>query len=327
MNPEIIDTAPAAGLSPETDAQPAPPDPVLAAEEPGSAHDPGPVHADEPTVVQSSCGCTAAPSPAGGGEADDGGYVYVLGRVRAVFPNVSIQHEFFQVAGADGHTDSTEADAMYRVLSAPENRYLARQMCFVLSVQGVDTYILEATDPTGLDELVEALRPVNDARDLAVVVGSLGPVAPPSACQGLSVPVVSVVKTWGFDRRELLRAIDRPEGTPRKEFEKVVGALLDRLLQLSDNAGTDPVGRVLNYLTVRCQEMYRKTYEKRAEGCVLSSVEAGPSRLSTRSQAVITVVFSYTSLQTNVVEKYFVRVGLAGFFPFPVTPFQEYFVR
>ncbi|MGW8762979.1 cyanobactin maturation protease PatG family protein [Streptomyces sp. NPDC055815] len=327
MNPEIIDTAPAAGLSPETDAQPAPPDPVLAAEDPGPVRDPGPAHADEATVVPSSCGCTAPASSGGGGDNDDGGYVYVLGRVRAVFPNVSIQHEFFQVAGAGGQTDSTDADAMYRVLSAPENRYLARQMCFVLSVQGVDTYILEATDPTGLDELVEALRPVDDGRDLAVVVGALGPVAPPSACQGLSVPVVGVVKTWGFDRKELIGAIERPQGTSRKEFEKVVGALLDRLLQLSDNAGTDPVGRVLNYLTVRCQEMYQKTNEKRAEGSVLTSVEAGPSRLSSRSQTVITVVFSYTNLQTNVVEKYFVRVGLAGYFPFPVTPFQEYFAR
>ncbi|HEY9373681.1 hypothetical protein [Streptomyces sp.] len=327
MDPEITDTVTATSPPSEAEVRPPPPAPAAPALAPDG---PRPAGAAEPTVTQAACGCAAASSSddGGGGNGDTAaGYVYVLGRVHAVFPDVSVRHEFFQVAGAEDAIDDTDADAMYRVLSAPENRYITRQMCFVLSVQGVDTYLLEPDDPTELDQLVEALRPVKDKRDLAVIVGYLGPIAPPGACQGLSLPVVRVVKAWAFDSRELIRAIKLPDNTPRKEFEKGAGALLDRLLQLSDNAGTDPVDRALNYLTVRSQEIYQKTNAMRDEGYILSGVETGPSRLSTASQSVITVVFSYTHRQTNVVEKYFARVGLAGLFPFPVTPFQEYYSR
>ncbi|MEE1766245.1 hypothetical protein [Streptomyces sp. SP18BB07] len=330
MDPEITDGATDASPPPETGtgtrtrtvpaAPPASFDPDDAA--------PLPV---ESGVTQACCGCAGSGSHDGGGAGRGGdttpGYVYVIGQVRAVFPDLSVQHEFLQAAGAGGAHDASDADAVHRVLSAPENRYLARQMCYVLSVQGVDTYVLEPVDPTDLDDLVEALRPVRDYRDLAVVVGTLGPLVPPGACQGLSVPVVHVEKIWAFDSRELIEAIDRPADTTRKGFEKTAREVLDRVLQLNNNAGLDPAHRALNYLTVREQEIYRRTSEMRSEGFVLSAVETGLSRLSVGSQTVITVVFSYTHRQTNVTEKWFVRVGLAGLFPFRVTPVQRYYTR
>ncbi|MFF8958555.1 hypothetical protein [Streptomyces sp. NPDC014894] len=284
-------------------------------------------------VTQACCGCGADGDPAHAGGQDGPaarsagpGHVYVLGRVRAVFPDISVQREFSQVAGEAKQPDATDEDALHRVLSDPENRYIARQMCYVLSVQGVDAYLLEPADPTELPELLEALRPVADRRGLAVVVGRLGPVAPPDACQGLSVPVVRAEKIWAFDSKELIRALERPDGTSRKDFEKAATALLDRLLQLSDNAGTGPADRALNYLTVRNQEIYQKTNEAYADGYTLSAVEAVPSRVS-GARTVITVIFSYTHRRTNVTEKWSVRVGVDGLFPYPVTPLQTYYDR
>jgi hypothetical protein len=322
MEPDPTDTG--VSTQAESEARPPPPAPAtLDSENPDAA-------LADSTVAQAGCGCAPAGSRddgGGGGNDGTGGSIYVLGRVHAVFPDLSIHREFLQVAGADGTTYTTDADALYRVLSAPENRYIARQMCYVLAVQGVDTYILEPGDPTVLDDLVEALRPVDDQRDLAVIVGHLGPVAPPDACQGLSVRLVSVQHVWAFDSRELIEAIKRPEDTSSEEFERSAGALLDRLLQLGDNAGTEPTERALNYLAVRDQEIYRKTYQKYDEGYTLSAVKAWPSRLSAGSHTVITVIFSYTHLQTNVTEKWFVRVGLDGLFPFRVTPLQGYYSR
>ncbi|MFE1437270.1 hypothetical protein [Streptomyces sp. NPDC058739] len=328
MDAEITD--PVIATSPPPEAETRPPTPTSAYAVP--TPDPEDLRPARPAapavsaVTQASCGCSSAASPgATEVEADPAlGYVYVLGRVHAVFPDLSVQHEFFQAAGAGGRTDSSDAEAMYRVLSAPENRYIARQMCFVLSVQDVATYILKPADPTELDELVEALRPVRDHRDLAVVVGRLGPVVPPGACQGLSVPEVSVLKVWAFDRKELIGAIERPEDVSKKEFGRGATETLDRMLQLSDNAGTLPTARAVNFLTVRSQEIYQTSHRKREAGYILSGVEAGPSRLSTRSQTVVTVVFSYTHRQTNVVEKCFARVGVTGPFPYLVTAFQSY---
>ncbi|MFI7099514.1 hypothetical protein ACIBK8_09165 [Streptomyces sp. NPDC050161] len=316
MDPETTETA----LNTQAEAEVRPPPPADATLDPEDP--PG-----ESTVSQACCDCATADSRDGGGNSESGGYVYVLGRVHAVFPDMSIQREFLQAAGADDTTYTTDADALYGVLSAPENRYIARQMCYVLAVQGVDTYILEPSDPTVLDDLVEALRPVEDQRDLAVIVGHLGPVAPPHACQGLSVRIVDVLHVWAFDSKKLVQAIDRPKNTSGEEFERSAQALLDRLLQLSDNAGTAPTERALTFLTVRDQEIYRKTNQKYNEGYTLSAVEAGPSRLTTGAQTVITVVFSYTHLKTNVTEKWFARVDVTGPFPFPVTPYQGYYSR
>lgn len=326
MDPETTD--PVTGVSAQAEAEVRPPPQAAARLDPEDGR-PAPA---ESAVAQAGCGCATADSrddgeDGSGGHSGTGGNVYVLGRVHAVFPDQSVKHEFLQAAGAGGTTYTTDADALYHVLSAPENRYIARQMCYVLAVQDIDTYILEPGDPTVLDDLVEALRPVEDHRDLAVIVGRLGPVAPPDACQGLSVRYVDVQHVWAFDSRELIEAIDHPADASTQEFERSARATLDRLLQLGDNAGTEPTDRALNYLTVRDQEIYRTTHRKRNEGYTLSAVEAGPSRLSGGPQTVITVVFSYTHLQTNVTEKCFVRVGLAGLFPFPVTPLQGYYSR
>ncbi|WEH18597.1 hypothetical protein [Streptomyces sp. VNUA24] len=327
MDPETTDGVTDTSPPPETGPRPASPAPA-----PAPASEPDDVRpaAGESRVTQACCGCAEAGSHPGegAGHGDTGpAYVYVLGRVHAVFPDRSVKEEFSLVADAGGSRDATEADTLYRVLSAPENRYLARQMCYVLSVQDVETYVVEPAEPAGLDDLVDALRPVRDHRDLAVVVGTLGPLVPPGACQGLSLPVVRVEKIWAFDSRELLEAIDRPEDTSRKEFQRTAREVLDRVLQLNNNAGLDPTHRALNYLTVREQDIYRRTSELRAEGYALSEVEAVPSRLSVGSQSVVTVILSYAHRRTNVTEKLFVRVGVSGLFPYRVTPVQEYYDR
>ncbi|MFD5326049.1 hypothetical protein [Streptomyces sp. NPDC127092] len=338
MDAEITDTVIATSPPPEAGVRPPPPPHASAAPPAVPTLDPEGFRPARPAetaapaavpVTQASCGCATDASPGGG--ADDGdtslGYVYALGRVHALFPDLSVRHEYFQAAAAGGRTDSTEADALYRVLSDPENRYIARQMCFVLSVEGVETHILKPADPAELDELVEALRPVKDDRDLAVVVGRLGPIAPPGACQGLSLPQVEVEKVWAFDRKELIRAIERRADVSRKEFARGAADTLDRLLQLGNNAGTLPTERAANYLAVRSEEIYQTSHEQREAGYVLSGVEAGPSRLSNPSQTVVTVVFSYTHRQTNVVVQYFARVDVTGLFPHTVTPFQPYYNR
>jgi hypothetical protein len=52
----------------------------------------------------------------------------------------------------------TDQQAFYTVLSKPENRYLARQLCWVLTIQGLETYIVQPRDPRDFDRLVEVIR-------------------------------------------------------------------------------------------------------------------------------------------------------------------------
>ena len=86
-------------------------------------------------------------------------YVYALGRVEPRFPSPAVEKEFAQATGraeAAGHTDR---QALHSVLSERQNRYLARQLCYVLTIEGLETYILQPRDPTEIRMLVEAVRP------------------------------------------------------------------------------------------------------------------------------------------------------------------------
>jgi hypothetical protein len=79
----------------------------------------------------SSLNGTAAPS-----------FVYAIGRVEARFPNLAAEKEFAQATGRADTAGQTDQQTFHSVLSRRENRYLARQLCWVLTVQGQETYLL-----------------------------------------------------------------------------------------------------------------------------------------------------------------------------------------
>src|SRR3954470_8157243 len=156
------------------------------------------------------------PCPSCGGEgpndsATDYPFVYVLGRIEARFPRASIEKEFAQVRGRGHAEGKTDREAFHAVLSGRENRYLVRKLCWVLTVQGLETYLLQPRDPVDLVLLVEAVRPRPSPMDLDVVIGIRGPVAPPEMCNGLMLPVVAFDQIYSFDRESLMQAIPRPE--------------------------------------------------------------------------------------------------------------------
>ena len=97
------------------------------------------------------------------------------------------------------------------MLSKPESRYLARQLCWVLTIQGLETYLVQPRDPRDFDRLVEAIRPRPSPLDIDVVIGMRGPIAPPEFCNGLMVPIVVFDQLYSFDRDALIKAIPRPE--------------------------------------------------------------------------------------------------------------------
>jgi hypothetical protein len=68
-------------------------------------------------------------------------YVYALGRIEPRFPRLSVEKEYAQATGRAETAGLTDRQALQAVLSKPENRYLARQLCYVLTIEGLDTYI------------------------------------------------------------------------------------------------------------------------------------------------------------------------------------------
>jgi hypothetical protein len=63
-------------------------------------------------------------------------FVYALGRIEPRFPTLALEKEFAQVTGR-AETAGTEREALQSVLSDRSNRYLARQLCWVFSIEGL----------------------------------------------------------------------------------------------------------------------------------------------------------------------------------------------
>jgi hypothetical protein len=253
-------------------------------------------------------------------------YVYALGRIQPRFPTPSIEKEFRQALGQADTTGLTDPQAMQSSLVKRENRYLVRQLCWVLTIEGLETYILQPRDPADFDLFIDALRPSPRPTDTDLVIGLRGPIAPPQLCNGLMVPIVMVDQIYSFDVDGLIKSIPRPEGVRENQFRPTAEELFFRIQQLADNAGATDEHRAVNYLAVRYSAIYAHTAEMHGKNFSLSAVEVRPSPLS-GTRKIVDVIFSYTNRNTDVEEKYFVRVDVTEEFPFLVTRLSPYYER
>jgi hypothetical protein len=252
----------------------------------------------------------------GGGDAAPEGaamvtasYVYALGRIEPRFPSLAVEKEFAQATGRAGTAGMTDRGALHLVLKERCNRYLARQLCWVFTIEGLETYLLAPRDASDVHLLIEAVRPAPRETDVDVVIGQLGPIAPPTMCNGLMVPIVLFDQIYSFDVDSLIKAIPPPKTGESHDFETAAEEMFHRIMQMADNAGATDEHRALNYLAVRYPAIYTSTADAFHRNESLSAVEVRPSPLS-GVRRVVDVVFSFTNRTTDVTQKSFVRVDV-----------------
>jgi hypothetical protein len=225
----------------------------------------------------------------------------------------------------------TPAPTLHQLQSAAladnDNRYVARQLCWVLVIEGLETYILLPRDPQDLDLLRRTVRPERGTDDIDLVIGTLGPIAPPEMCNGLSVPIVVFDQLYSFPRQTLLSQIPFPtelEASDEPQFRSSAGELFKRIIHLADNAGALDEHRALNYLAVRYPRMYAVTTLMEQRNFLFAGIEVLRSPLG-GARNIVDVVFSYTHRETDVTERQFVRVDVTEEFPFLVTKMGDYY--
>jgi hypothetical protein len=286
---------------------------------------PGPslASAVRPQAGDDSCGCACGGQGAAVGSPP---FVYALGRIDPRFPSLGVEKEFAQATGRAATAGLTDRQAVHAVLTQRVNRYLAQQLCWVLTIEGIETYLLEPNDPMDLELLIEAVRPAPRATDVDVVVGVRGPIASPEACNGLMLPIVRFDQIYSFDIDALLKSIPRPKDTDEAKFAAAAEELFGRIIQVADNAGATDENRALNYLSLRYPAIYAKASEAYAGNQALTAVETRLSSLS-GARKIVEVVFSFTNRQTDVTDRSFVRVDVTEEFPFLVTKLSPYLDR
>ena len=283
------------------------------------------------TSITPQAGCPTCGNSGGATDLSPNGsaitsYVYAIGRVEARFPNLAAEKEFAQATGRTDTAGKTDQQTFHAVLSKRENRYLIRQLCWVLTIQSLETYLLAPRDPADIDLLVEAIRPAPSPNDIDVVIGMRGPIAPPEMCNGLMVPIIVFDQIYSFNRDALIKAIPKPEKTTAAQFGPAAEELFSRIMLMTDNAGATDEHRALNYLAMRYPAIYAKAAEEFTKDCSLTGVEVRPSPMSS-TRNIVDVIFSYTNRNTDFTEKFFVRVDVTEEFPFLVTKLSPYYDR
>jgi hypothetical protein len=195
-----------------------------------------------------------------------------------------------------------------------------------MTIEGLETYIVTPRDPLDFDLLVEALRPNPTPMDLDTVIGIKGPIAPAELCNGLMVPIVVFDQIYSFDRDSLIKHIPRPEKITAEKFRPAAEELLDRIMQMTDNAGATDADRALNYLAVRYPAVYANAAEAFGRNASLTAIDVRVSPLS-GTRKIVAAIFSYTNRDTDVTEKFFVQVDVTEEFPFLVTKMSPYYDR
>lgn len=251
-------------------------------------------------------------------------YIYTLGKIEVRFPNRSIEKEYVSIIESSKTVNPASEQEIYSVLSQPENRYLVRNLFWVLTIEGVPVYILLPNGPEYLDILLDAIRPPTCPLDRWVVVGRKGSVAPLDMC-GLEVPMVLINHLYPHRYRNFVKSI-RSESVADEKFKAATAEMFRRMMQIADNVGSTEKHRALNYLAVRYPAIYTKAAEALERNFSLTSVNAILSRLRD-SRKIISVILSFTNIETSAVEKYFVRVDVTEEFPFIVTEMSPYYDR
>jgi PatG C-terminal len=252
-------------------------------------------------------------------------YIYAIGRIQPRFPTLGVEKELAQIIGMTDTKGMTDRATLHAALTEKANRYVARKLCWVLSIEGLDTYLLYPRESSDLDLLLESLNAAPRSTDVDVVIGARGPIAPPELCNGLMLPVVFVDQVYSFDVDSLINSIPRPTGVSQKDFAPMAEEVFGAIMQLADNAGNTDEHRALNYLAVRYDGIYSLAASRTAEAFSLSGVDVRSSRLG-GGRKVMDVIFSYRDRTTDVLRRDFVRVDVTEEFPFLISrlaPFYE----
>ena len=254
-------------------------------------------------------------------------YVYALGKIKIRFPDPSIENEYKQIISQHDTANKTENDILYEILK--ENYYLAREICWVLTIEEIDTYFLVPRSAYDLEQLIEGIKPSKE-RDLRidtnVIIGEVGPLASPVFCNGIILPLVTFDKIYSFSATELIKALTKPKHTDKTSFLESSEELFTRIQQMADNIGASNEHRALNYLAVRYDRIYHLLSDMYAQDYSLEEINVLPSRLI-GTRKILDPVFIYVNRKTDVKEKYFVRVDVTGKYPFIHTKLSRYFDR
>jgi hypothetical protein len=273
----------------------------------------------------------------------------MIGSIKPAFPSLSVEKEFLQALEPPlppvdpGTLPAPQSAAWYfQVLGKTANLYIAREMCWQFRMDAVSPYLLTPRSQNELMGIIAATAPtLPSVVDFDVVIGRMGPPAPPEMCNGLVVPTIICDQSFDITDQEYIAAIIQKlqQGSPinppvANPDPKVVAFIFSTVLRMADNTGDTNNFRATNFLAVRYLQVYVLAYNMLtnnftpkfpdASGYLLNSVSVKPSPVQ-GNQVMVDVVFGFLGLSTNTLIRWYCRVNVSGEFPFLVLPMTLYY--
>jgi hypothetical protein len=246
-----------------------------------------------------------------------------------------VEKQIAQLAGGLSH-GFVETTVLRDVLSVPENRYLGRYVCWVLTSQQVDAFTVVPCDEADIVRLVELL-PSDETDDVIhVVIGRAGlPAVAGSPCAPAGHPLVVADQMLGFTLNELASAMPDADsggngeqagqatssvpasgaGLSRDQFNVIVRDVFRRITQRAGNLGRSDEHRALNHLAVQYPKLYHAVAQAHREGKTLVDITARHAHSSTRR--LVSVELAFLQRQTDISERYQCLVDVTPDSPFP----------
>jgi hypothetical protein len=217
--------------------------------------------------------------------------------VDPVYPDLGVEKDaLMKMRGLDFNGLSKE-NALQ--LALERNSYLARELCYVLLVQEVETYILVPRfADVGYPMLVEAAK-----HELSAVIGTVGPIAGPDACNGLALPILIFDVIYNFDKAAFVAQIPVPEKADQAKFHKAADGLWDQLIAMI-GPGSDTT-RALAHVLLSDDSWWRFSLNELVnQNAELKSVVVQLAPATARTLVNVRATFLY---RDTLIEKSFFR--------------------
>jgi hypothetical protein len=251
-------------------------------------------------------------------------YIYAVGRIEIRFPNEATRNEFVQ---AELVTNGLlDRQAYKSILSNPNNLHKARQVCWILTSEGLPIYLLMPKELNSFNRFVEDLVHCL-SYDINVVVGVRGQICTPDMCDGLVMPIVLCDQIYAINLDSLIKSIitciPRPENVEEDQLTSLVKESLFDIMKITNNPGASEADRAVNYLSCLCRDIYETTVKMKLKNSYLDYVEVQPPTFN-GARKIVDVIFSYINQQSGVLEKHFVTVDITEEIPVLVTTMSKY---
>ncbi|HVZ39308.1 MAG TPA: hypothetical protein VHI13_08535 [Candidatus Kapabacteria bacterium] len=297
------------------------------------------------TIVPHDCACGGNNGAAAEAAPAAPGFIYAIGSLRTVEPTPGLSKEFgFAVSSLRNWLPNGELP--YEVLSQGQYLYIAREVCWVLQIDGsnsgasVDAYIVKPRSYVELYDMVSGLEPISTSdRRFDVIIGPRGPIAPVDYCAGLQLPLVVANHIYSFTETAFVAAIAERTGTDTTTAKYI----FEQFLDLGDNAGETDEHRALNYIILRYPDLYQmavnmlrgvvSVQSSAADGAIpidpyrsCSLVEVSVHGANVQGvRRIVDVIFHYEYRETGEPVYWFCKVDVTGQFPFLVRPLARYY--